>query len=275
MERAYSFIEWKSLPGEQRLLEGWATRVEPDRALDVVEPRGAVFKLPLPLLMDHDHRAAVGSVTEAKVTDTGIRFKAQIAKITEPGAIKDLCDSAWDAAKAGLRRAVSIGFLPLKAEPLPTGGTRFLSWDWFELSMCSVPCAPGATIDTIKSFDRDILRRKTCRVVRLDKPVGASRKALPVVKLDNAPWLKRETTGRPVADNLADALTSAATKSPILDAVANACDDHAKFLEEVKMHKQLGDTSYTLMTAIAAGSGATDAELADIRERLAKLENKR
>src|SRR5690606_1908837 len=117
---------------------------------------------------------------EAKVSDVGIRFKAKIAKIAEGGALKDLCDSAWSAAKAGLRRAVSIGFRPLDAEPLPNGGTRFKRWDWYELSMVSVPCAPGATIDSIKSFDRDLIRRASKgRVVRLDKP-----RAHRVVKLD-------------------------------------------------------------------------------------------
>ena len=253
MERGYSFVDWKSVDSEQRLLEGWATRVEPDRALDVVEPRGAVFKLPLPLLMDHDAKSAVGSVIEANVTDSGIRFKAKIAKLAEPSAIKDLCDSAWAAAKAGLRRAVSIGFLPLRAESLPSGGTRFLSWDWYELSMCSVPCAPGATIDQIKSFDRDLLRRKAVRVVRLERPLVTPRKALPVVRLG---------------------AVSVAKADPVRMAINGAIDEHMERQKAAEDERKLGKDGM-LARALAAGALATDAELAALRERLDRLERGR
>jgi hypothetical protein len=262
MERAYGFVEIKALSEEQRLLEGWATRVEPDRALDVVEPKGAVFKLPLPLLMDHDAKAAVGSVIDAKVSDVGIRFKAKIAKIAEPGMMKDLCDAAWTAAREGLRRAVSIGFLPKQAVPLPTGGTRFLQWDWYELSMVSVPCAPGATIDSIKSFDRQLLSRKTCRVVRLDKPVGAPRKGISVVKLDNAPWLKR------------DGVPSSGDRGAVADALLKTMDEHIAEVERAKEILKHPDSGM-IGAAFAATAKTTDAELAALRARLDKLENKR
>ncbi|MGX7952427.1 HK97 family phage prohead protease [Tsuneonella sp. HG249] len=169
MNRAYSFLEIKALDADQRIIEGWATKPEPDRVGDIVESKGASFRLPLPLLMDHDHTAAVGDVFDATVSDRGIRFKAKIARVTEPGAIKDLCDSAWSAAKAGLRRAVSIGFRPLDMEPLPSGGMRFRKWDWYELSMVSVPALASATIDQVKAFDRAQLRKATQprRVIQL------------------------------------------------------------------------------------------------------------
>lgn len=169
MARVVSHLQLKALDSEQRVLEGWASRPESDRQGDIVVSKGATYRLPLPLLMDHDHKSAVGEVFEASVTDAGIRFKAKIAKIAEPGPIKDLCDSAWSAAKAGLRRAVSIGFRGLDVEPMPTGGLRFKSWEWFELSLVAVPACAGASIDQIKSIDRQLRRAnlRPTRVLRL------------------------------------------------------------------------------------------------------------
>ena len=171
--RVVSFLEVKALDEEQRLIEGWATKPEVDRVGDIVESRGAQFRLPLPLLMDHDHRSAVGDVISATVTDAGIRFKAKIAKVATPGPIRDLCDGAWEAAKAGLRRAVSIGFRPLESEPIKGGGWRFKSWEWHELSLVSVPALASATIDQVKAYDRELLAKtRGHRVVKVGAPAG-------------------------------------------------------------------------------------------------------
>ena len=45
---------------DERVLRGWATRPEFDRVGDLVMPEGAVFNLPLPFLLDHDHEKCVG-----------------------------------------------------------------------------------------------------------------------------------------------------------------------------------------------------------------------
>ena len=37
----------------ERIIEGWATTPTEDSSLDVVNPRGAEFSLPLPLLFSH------------------------------------------------------------------------------------------------------------------------------------------------------------------------------------------------------------------------------
>jgi phage head maturation protease len=256
---AVSFLELKALDAEQRTIEGWATRPETDRVGDIVESKGAVYRLPLPLLMDHDHSSAVGEVISATVSEAGIRFKAKIAKIAEPGPIKDLCDSAWSAAKAGLRRAVSIGFRPLKAEPLPNGGTRFLSWDWYELSMVAVPALATATIDQVKAFDRD-LRRKAGRgrVVRLDDQSGSHR----VVRLADPVRAK-------------SSLSPSNKATPIADAV----DAELAKLEEaetrMKAIKELGFADALAIGSVGAIARTTDAELATIRARLKALEAKR
>lgn len=143
----------KSVDEDARLLEGWATKPEEDRMGDIVLPRGAVYELPLPFLLDHDHSKAVGQVDKVEVTDKGIKFWAHIKKIAEDGEAKRLTDYAWQLVKNGLRSAVSIGFRSLDSEQIPnTYGIKFKSWEWLELSAVSVPAAPGAKITNIKSF---------------------------------------------------------------------------------------------------------------------------
>lgn len=156
MDRAFLTLDIKAASDDQRLIEGIATTPDADRVGDIVMPKGAVYKLPLPFLLDHDHKQAVGTVERVEVTGSGIKFWARIAKITEPGDAKDLCDKAWALVKHGLRRAVSIGFRPLESEMIPNGGTRFNRWEWLELSAVSVPANAGASISAAKGMSATI-----------------------------------------------------------------------------------------------------------------------
>lgn len=147
--RAYSTIRIKKLDDATRIIEGIATSPSPDRLGDVVEPKGAKFSLPMPLLWQHDPNKPVGNVIDAEVTDDGIRFRARIEKIDEPGTLKDRLDEAWQSVKKGLARGVSIGFSSTEPpELLRSGGLRFLSWEWFELSIVTIPANPDAVITT-------------------------------------------------------------------------------------------------------------------------------
>ena len=152
MNRANVRFQIKALDEESRTIEGWASTPDEDRMGDIVVPTGAKYELPMPFLLDHDHERAVGEVDSVEITDKGIKFKAHIKTIAEPGAVKDLCDSAWSLVKNGLRRAVSIGFRPLEMEALPTGGLKFSSWEWYELSAVSVPAQANARITGAKSY---------------------------------------------------------------------------------------------------------------------------
>lgn len=157
MKTPHLEISVKSLDDDARQLEGWATTIEEDRAGDIVMPKGAVYSLPIPFLLDHDHRKAVGQVDRVQVTDKGIRFWAHIKRIAEAGEVKDLCDSAWALVRNGLRRAVSIGFRSLDAEQIPNSyGVKFKSWEWLELSAVSVPANSGAQITGFKSAGGDL-----------------------------------------------------------------------------------------------------------------------
>lgn len=152
MNRAFVALEIKALDDEKRLIEGWATTPDVDRMGDIVLPKGAEYKLPIPFLLDHDHSQVVGEVDHAEVTDKGIKFRAHIKRISEEGEAKALCDKAWSYIKNGLRKAVSIGFRPMEFDVLPNGGLKFTSWEWYELSAVGIPAQPGAVITGTKSF---------------------------------------------------------------------------------------------------------------------------
>src|SRR5215831_19714903 len=80
MNRAYSLLSIKQANDETRTITGMATTPMPDRLEDVVEPDGAQFKLPIPLLWQHDSHQPIGQVTAAKITKAGIEIIAKIAK---------------------------------------------------------------------------------------------------------------------------------------------------------------------------------------------------
>ena len=171
MNRAYSLFEIKAFDDEKRELDGVATTPTPDRLGDVVEPKGAVFKLPLPLLWQHMSDKPIGHVTSAKVTNSGISIRAKLVKTDEPGTLKDRLDEAWQSLKLGLVRGLSIGFSPLEqAQIKDTYSYRFLSWEWLELSAVTVPANSEATIQTVKSLDTELRAASGQRkgIVRLD-----------------------------------------------------------------------------------------------------------
>lgn len=156
VDRAWSTLEVKAMDDGKREIEGVASTPSVDRIGDVVEPLGAKFTLPMPLLWQHFHDEPVGHVLSAKATKTGITIKAKLAKWDEPGKLKDMLDFAWHSVKAGLVRGLSIGFKPKEysfLEDSPMGGVRFIEWDWYELSLVTIPANAEANISVVKSMD--------------------------------------------------------------------------------------------------------------------------
>lgn len=164
--RSWSQFEVKSVEDDARIIRGIASTPNTDRVGDIVVPTGAKFQLPLAMLSQHDHQSPIGNVVEAKVKRTGIEIVSQIAKDTG----LDYIERAWLQIKAGLVRGLSIGFRPLKAEPIdedkPWGGYKFLEWEWYELSAVTIPANADATITSIKMFD-------TARSLRGDDPAAS------------------------------------------------------------------------------------------------------
>lgn len=185
MNRAYSVLDVKAVNAETRTITGWATTPGVDRVGDVVEPLGVQYKNPLPLLWQHDHQQPVGLVEFGKPTAKGVPFTATFAEVTEPVGLFNRIEEAWQSVKAGLVRAVSIGFRDLGSEPIKgSWGTRFLKTEVYELSLVTIPANAEATITSIKSFDIGAPAasgKKDFTVVRLGKPAGASATAVKTI----------------------------------------------------------------------------------------------
>lgn len=160
-ERAYSQLVIKAVAEDKRIITGIATSPEPDRLGDIVEPLGVTVKGHIPLLWMHQHDLPVGSVKFGKATKEGLPFEASLPMVSEPSQLKARIDEAWQSIKAGLVRAVSIGFRPLEYSVIEeTGGLRFTKTDVYELSLVTVPAQPNATIQQIKAYDRTNLTSK-------------------------------------------------------------------------------------------------------------------
>ena len=162
LQRAYSTFVVKAVEEDKRQLTGIATTPAPDRVGDVVEPKGAQFTLPIPLLWQHDSKQPIGHVTSAKVTKDGIEVKAEFVRIDEPGRLKDRLDEAWQSIKSGLVRGLSIGFRSKEHSFMEeSDGIHFLKWDWLELSAVTIPANQEASILAVKTADQSFQRAAT------------------------------------------------------------------------------------------------------------------
>ena len=167
INRAYSVLTIKSLDEDLRVLEGIATTPTPDRVGDVVVTEGIEFKLPLPLLYQHNSSKPIGNVIEAKATADGMWIKAKVAKVPDVPFI----DEAWNLIKAGLVRGLSIGFRSLEETfDKSLNGFRFIRTELMELSAVTIPANAEATILSVKSADSALaaIGRKGTGPVRLD-----------------------------------------------------------------------------------------------------------
>lgn len=186
MKETYWYWETKSFDDEKRTFEGIATTPSVDRVGDVIEPKGAKFTLPVPMLWQHgrqDNQDPIGWVREAKVSESGIRVKGEFAKLAEPASLKEDLDRAWALVRSGLVRGLSIGFNPLEAEPLKkSNGLRFTSWEWLELSPVSVAANQDSMFTSFKSmadFERVALAGTSVKAFDLEaQPVSGKRRGI-------------------------------------------------------------------------------------------------
>lgn len=153
--KAYSFFEIKSVSepeGGKRTFKGVASTPTPDRLQDIVEPKGASFKLPIPFLWQHNSADPIGWITKATVAAKGIDVEGEVADIPDKGELKDRLLKAWQMLKNKLVQGLSIGFKALEYAWIEgTGGMHITKWEWLELSAVTIPANQEATITAIKS----------------------------------------------------------------------------------------------------------------------------
>lgn len=157
MDRAYSILTEKSISEDADFvyIKGIASTPSVDRVGDIMDPMGAKFKIPMPLIMNHKHDLPVGHVTFARPTSSGIPFNAKLPIVKETGRVKDRVDEAIHSLKYDLISAVSVGFKAVEGgvERIKSGGIRFKEWTWLELSLVTIPANSEAVITAIKSID--------------------------------------------------------------------------------------------------------------------------
>jgi len=198
--RAYSVLTIKSVDEEKRIVRGVATTPSVDRVGDIIDPLGMKFTNPLAFLWQHQHDQPIGSCKFDKPTKSGINFEAEIARIDEPGKLKDRLDEAWQSIKAGLVRAVSVGFRPIEYAFMDNGGIRYSETECYELSAVTIPANSDALITTIKALDAEFRAAENVpdpEIPEDPKDEGATAKTVRVVKLDDpagvsAPFVIRE-----------------------------------------------------------------------------------
>jgi HK97 family phage major capsid protein len=141
----------KAFDGERRTFSGVATTPDLDRQGHTVDPLGATFTNPLPLLWDHKVDKPVGTVTFFPPTKDGIAFEASMPVIADPGPLKDRIDEAWQSIKAEIVRGVSIGFRALEdgIEKLKNGTLHFRRTEIMELSLVTIAANAHASIRLI------------------------------------------------------------------------------------------------------------------------------
>lgn len=155
MLRAHSVFEVKSADTSRGVIHGIASTPDVDVVGDVMEPLGAVFNLPLPLLHEHDRKSPIGHVIAARPTADGIEITAEVAR-----GVTARIDEIWLMLKAGLIRGLSIGFQGIESEPVKgTRGRRYKSWRWMELSCVVLPANAAAGILAVKRADHAVLHR--------------------------------------------------------------------------------------------------------------------
>ncbi len=220
--RAYAVLNIKSVDEETRTISGIASTPSTDRQEDIVEPMGAKFHVPMPLLWQHDTSQPVGSVTYAEKTADGIPFEAEIAQVDGPPQLKNRLDEAWQSLKAGLVRGVSIGFRAMAAEPIKgTDGIRFTKWEWLELSLVTIPANAEATITSIKTADET---QRAAPRVRARLPVTHAGVAA------NRPEGNRMT----IKEQLAQFEASRAAKEAARAAIMQKAADEGRTLEDTE-----------------------------------------
>ena len=192
-------LEIRSAALDKRAFRGLATSNAVDDLGDVVEPSGAEFSLPLPLLRQHRQAEPIGEVFKATATETGIEIEAE-------GPDKSglpYLEEAWQQIRARLMKGLSVGFQPLAYEPIldakgqPTGGYRFTRWRWRELSVVTIPANPEAALslrslargDFLVAHDREqraLLARSPCAAESARETERRNRAALALALADRA-----------------------------------------------------------------------------------------
>lgn len=191
----------KAIDESTRTITGVATTPSPDRMGDIVEPLGAKFANPLPLLWQHQHDKPVGTVVFDSPTSDGINFTATMptdAELQGSGDLFDRVREAWKSVVLKMVRGVSIGFRAIEYSFLDNGGIRYSEYEIYELSLVTVPANADATIESIKSIDRQHLAALGTKAAPVANSGGVS--PTKTVKIQKKDFTMKKSYSEQIAD---------------------------------------------------------------------------
>lgn len=224
LNRACTLMKVKAINEDERIITGIASTPSPDRDGDILEPDGAKFRNDTPFLWQHDRSQPIGSCTP-KMVKEGLQITAKLVKPTPdmPSQLVARLDEAWSSIKSGLVKGLSIGFRPIEYSYIDDAGIRFISWDLLEVSAVTITANAECSIQTVKSYDRQLLAASGTEqpVVKAKPTAGATAKKSTEIKGKNmniAEQIKSfENKRAALAASLNDVMSKAADEGRTLD----------------------------------------------------------
>lgn len=229
MNRAHSWIEFRAVDEEKRIIEGIATTPQLARDGDIIVTEGIQFKLPIPFLFGHSSQMPLGNVVRADVGKDGIKVRVQMA----PQGTADFIDEKWRLIRAGVVRGLSIGWRTLEEEfDKAIKGFRILKSEWLELSAVPVPADANATITSVRSADTEILAA-----------LGHSGNRSVVRLTSNSPGVSGLTKGKampkkPIAEQIVDFANLRAAKQARIDELVELSASESRTFNEAEKEEQ-------------------------------------
>ena len=145
LKRAHSLLHIRSISeeGEERVIEGIATTAQVDSYGDIVEPMGAEFDLPMPLLWQHDPARPIGRVVNLTEDGIGLKMVAALSPDCRDGR------DALALLRSGAVDGLSFGYRVKSARPRPAGGRELLKLELIECSVVTLPMHGEARIEAV------------------------------------------------------------------------------------------------------------------------------
>jgi len=158
-----------------------------DRFGEVIDQTGwtlSQFKRNPVALFGHDATQPIGSWTNVRVEGNQLRGHLNLLE----RGLSQRVDELHALIDAGILRAVSVGFRPIKQEPMnseePWGPSRYLKSELVECSIVSIPANPNALAVAkslnISSDTRSLIFGEPAEIVRRDGKPGEP--AVPVIR---------------------------------------------------------------------------------------------
>ena len=144
-ERAAKGVVHKTSVSPGHGVEFILSDATPDRMGDVIDADGwdlTNFNKNPVALFNHRSDFPIGKWNNLRVANGKLRGHLQLA----PEGTSDRIDEIRRLVDADILRAVSVGFMPIKSEPLTkdSHGTRFLNSELVETSLVAIPANPNA-----------------------------------------------------------------------------------------------------------------------------------